>query len=389
MYKQVEFTREALHKMVWLRPVLAIAKDVGVSDVALAKACRKAGIPLPSRGHWAIVKAGRVITAPPLPTRGEDQPDVVCFTVLANPPPKAPKADVPVGPAIEVPTDLVKPHRLVAELRAAAKSAREDKGVLALNYGKVLRVRTSASQLQRALILLDTVIKQFEERGYKVRISEEAAVTELVLREGVISFRLDERTKQTAPPPPPPKPQGRRGEHYYEPWRPAYILVGAGEFTLEFSRGISNCPSTWKDRTKVSLEEQLPDVIAAIPSWEAALLAGRIEKEEREARAREQEKCRIATAREEAILRQQRSRLVDNLRTWERAERLRNFISAAAPGASESVEGRLWLEWVKDQVRGLDPIESGTSKLTDLEVKIDSYFKGYSQWNKPEKNWWD
>jgi len=389
MYKQVEFTREALHKMVWERPVLAIAKEVGVSDVALAKACRKAGIPLPNRGHWAIVKAGRVITAPALPGRKAEQLDVVCFTVLENPPPKVPKADVPVGPAIEVPTELIKPHRLVAELMAAAKSAREDNGVLALNYGKVLRVRTSASQLQRALILLDTVIKQFEERGYKVRISEEAAVTELVLREGVTSFRLDERMKQSVPPPPPPKPQGRRGEHYYEPWRPAYILVGTGEFTLQFSGGISNCPNTWKDRAKASLEAQLPEVIAAIPSWEAALLAGRIEKEAREARAREQEKCRIAIAREEAILRQQRTRLVDNLRAWERAERLRNFILAAAPRASESVEGRHWLEWVKEQVRVLDPVESVSSKLTDLEVKLDSYFTGYSQWNKPEKNWWD
>ena len=28
-------------------------QDIGVSDVAVAKACRKAGIPLPGRGHWA------------------------------------------------------------------------------------------------------------------------------------------------------------------------------------------------------------------------------------------------------------------------------------------------------------------------------------------------
>ena len=41
MGKEVEFTRETLYRMVWERPVSAIAKEIGVSDVAVAKACRK------------------------------------------------------------------------------------------------------------------------------------------------------------------------------------------------------------------------------------------------------------------------------------------------------------------------------------------------------------
>ena len=38
---------------------------------------------------------------------------------------------------IVVPAQLSRPHRLVAELRAAARGAREDKGVLVLDYAKV------------------------------------------------------------------------------------------------------------------------------------------------------------------------------------------------------------------------------------------------------------
>lgn len=37
-----------------MTPVLKLAQEIGVSDVALARACRKANIPLPARGHWAI-----------------------------------------------------------------------------------------------------------------------------------------------------------------------------------------------------------------------------------------------------------------------------------------------------------------------------------------------
>lgn len=58
MYKQVAFSREELYQMVWARPVLTIAKEIGVSDVALAWACRRTGIPLPGRGYWAATPSG-------------------------------------------------------------------------------------------------------------------------------------------------------------------------------------------------------------------------------------------------------------------------------------------------------------------------------------------
>ncbi len=390
MYKQVEFTREALYQMVWERPVLVLAKEIGVSDVALAKACRKAGIPLPNRGHWAIVKAGRTIKTPALPGPKSGQLETVVFTVMENPPPKVPKPDPPAGPTIEIPTELIKPHRLVAELKAAAKGAREDKGVLALNYEKVLRVRTSASQLQRASILLDTLFKQFEERGYKVRLSEKGGETELVLKEGVVTFRLDERTKQTVPPLPPPRPPGRRGEHYYEPWRPAYILVGTGEFTLEFGKyRIKSCPNTWKDRASTPLEAQLHEVMAALPLWEAELLADRLEREERAAREREAEKHRIAAARAEEIYRLQRVKLVNHLRAWERAERLRHFIAAFEQKGDQSPEAQLWLKWANLQVQELDPLCSDMKAVINPTVELSEYFTGRGSWEKQPRDWWD
>ena len=41
-----------LKKLVWQKPLIHAAKDLGVSDVALKKHCVKAGIELPPRGHW-------------------------------------------------------------------------------------------------------------------------------------------------------------------------------------------------------------------------------------------------------------------------------------------------------------------------------------------------
>ena len=59
--------RETLYNEVWTDPVTVVAPRYGLSDVGLAKICRALAIPLPSRGYWAKVKAGRVMGRAPLP----------------------------------------------------------------------------------------------------------------------------------------------------------------------------------------------------------------------------------------------------------------------------------------------------------------------------------
>ena len=59
------YEREKLYEEVWKEPVLVVADRYGVSNVALAKACRKLAVPLPPRGCWARIRAGR--KPPPRP----------------------------------------------------------------------------------------------------------------------------------------------------------------------------------------------------------------------------------------------------------------------------------------------------------------------------------
>jgi hypothetical protein len=60
-------TREELHALVWSKPMRTAAKERGISDVALAKQCRKAGVPVPPRGYWNKVQAGKRVSPLPLP----------------------------------------------------------------------------------------------------------------------------------------------------------------------------------------------------------------------------------------------------------------------------------------------------------------------------------
>lgn len=43
-YEEVTFSRDRLYEQVWARPVLAVAAAYGVSNVALAKICRRLGV---------------------------------------------------------------------------------------------------------------------------------------------------------------------------------------------------------------------------------------------------------------------------------------------------------------------------------------------------------
>lgn len=63
------FRRQALYELIWSEPISVLAPQMGISDVALAKACKRHGIPRPGRGHWAKLKAGKRSLRTPLPPR--------------------------------------------------------------------------------------------------------------------------------------------------------------------------------------------------------------------------------------------------------------------------------------------------------------------------------
>jgi hypothetical protein len=297
-----------------------------------------------------------------------------------------PKARNDIPPRIEVPGRILHPHRMVSELQAAARSAVEDKGVLRLNFERVLRVRTSSKQLNRALLIMDTLIKELERRGHVVRIGDKYTETELVLREGAVSFRLDERTTRIEPP---PRSNKSRGADPYESRYPRYIMAGTGEFTLEFGKyRLEGSRRVWRDKVGSPLEAQLNEVFEAVPSWEGILRERRLESERSEARAKEAEARRLSIARDREALRLQRTRLVGNLEAWERAQRLRAFI-LAVEASMPRARVRSWLDWADKQVRLLDPIVSDPASVTSLDVTVDPHFRAPNPWDEVPEDWWN
>jgi hypothetical protein len=77
-------TREQLYDRVWDEPAYMLAPQLGISDVALAKTCKRLGIPKPSRGYWARLATGQRMQKDKLPPAKPNQPQIVQFHVADN-----------------------------------------------------------------------------------------------------------------------------------------------------------------------------------------------------------------------------------------------------------------------------------------------------------------
>src|SRR6267142_1911716 len=172
----VVLKREALYELVWAEPVRTVARRHGVSDVALAKACRKMHIPLPERGHWAKVAAGKKAKRPNLPALKQGEPVEYRLPRVATIQATLPSDVMAVlnqklAPEnhIEVAEQLADPHPLVQEAHTVLGKAKPIKGGLLQRLDRrCLDLQVSPALLDRSLRIMDALLKALEKRGYSL-----------------------------------------------------------------------------------------------------------------------------------------------------------------------------------------------------------------------------
>ncbi|MEI4480645.1 MULTISPECIES: hypothetical protein [unclassified Phyllobacterium] len=71
------FTRNQLYGLVWTRPMIAIARELAISNLVLAKICREHDIPTPPAGHWMKLEFGKPSAVQRLPEHRSKEEIVV------------------------------------------------------------------------------------------------------------------------------------------------------------------------------------------------------------------------------------------------------------------------------------------------------------------------
>jgi hypothetical protein len=141
-------TREKLYELLWKEPTRTVAQRLGISDVGLAKICRKLHVPRPWRGYWREKEAGRKPRQPklpPWPAHLGKEPWAISFHTAPTAPDKSealrrapPSEAVQRHRAYEedprhdivVPETLSQPDPLVRRAARLLKRTGDDRGLL-------------------------------------------------------------------------------------------------------------------------------------------------------------------------------------------------------------------------------------------------------------------
>ncbi|QTD32713.1 hypothetical protein [Pseudomonas fluorescens] len=392
MHKIVTFTPSDLFDRAWETPVLKLAQEIGISDVALSKACRKAGIALPPRGHWAKPTSKRPGKPKP-PIAGQP----ISFRVLdrstlpfQNAAPIKPKA---TRSTIEIPQTLVTPHPLVIKWLNCVQKAKIHEGHLVTTGKNLLDARISSELIDRCALIFDTLIKESELLGFRWKITDDKTMVEVDGEH--LAIKLVERLNKHATPPPPPPPPKRNAR-----WEPNFSLLRSPQFewssTGELSLQIDACTDygrrkNWTDTKTGKIEEKLASILDGFEAIAESVKALRLKNEEARRERIAEEAVRLERAKHKETHRRLRHKLVENTKRWEQAQRLRAFIQATCDASATTSEysqqqTALWVAWASAQANQLDPLHPDTSSVTSLAVNIESWFNGYGM--RAEKDWW-
>ncbi len=66
-YQSITIKRSELYKKVWTTPMVQLAKEFVISDVAIGKTCKRNNIPKPGLGYWAKLEHGKPVKKTALP----------------------------------------------------------------------------------------------------------------------------------------------------------------------------------------------------------------------------------------------------------------------------------------------------------------------------------
>jgi hypothetical protein len=369
-YDDVAFTREKLYEEVWSRPVMQLAKEMGVSDVAVAKICRKLVIPVPPRGYWARLAAGQSPKKPALPPATPSMAGSHVFRRWRGPEGAiAPTVTDEDAPVVAVSPTLENPHRLIRTSRGHLERAGREYEGRARPIGHALNVAVSEAALDRALRVMDALLEALEVRGHRVELrevkppspapshygarpkeppAEPEWSTAAVVQDTAVVFSLEEGYETIEVPPPPPS--GLRETHSWGLPRPVKERIPNGRLVLAIHNAPRSERLTCGDTKRQAIETRLGTFILLLEATSAAIKAAAVEAarqaEENRRWEEERQKAEERHRREKALVEDAQGRL-DLWLAAGRYRQLAEAVEAMSPVDTEDDRRTQWVAWLR------------------------------------------
>jgi hypothetical protein len=345
-----------------------VAEEYGISNVALAKICKKLNIPCPWRGYWRRKETGKAVKQLPLPPNSDLTKQAVTIHRTIRPESLEPiseettqriTAEQAPEQKIEVPDRLGKTHRLLSGQLTEWRSASVDEyGAIRSGSLRQLNIRVSTQHLSRVLRIMNTLFVALEARGHQVGIQDGYKKTLGVRINGQpVEFGLEEKFQRIER----PADKNRRSD----PWGyRRYAYVPTGTLTLKITEwGADGLQKTWRDGKTSRLETCLNDFVVGLLKIAAAAKAQRLKQEQEEQIRREEERRRQEEERKRQEELARRQQLEKEAASWQKAQQIRSYLTALKE-AWTCRRGPIqpgdridqWLTWAHRQADTFDPL---------------------------------
>ena len=409
-------TREQLYEQVWSVPIWTLCEQYGMSDNGLRKVCRRLNVPVPNRGYWAKVEAGKKVRKAVLPAEAKmtatdiwrapkrektpaDEADVEWLkereAFEADPANRIEFVEKPRRwhPAIALlresleeeakklevsrkaqerydkATDWQKQRDWASERMAWFWYERAGQLMPATHHASV--VRLSLGRYRRGLAVLNAVAVAASKRRFEVTLDEKKGRLVLEGHGGQLALRMSEQTKQKT----------RKVKRYDGKMEDEQYRVPTGVLRLHVERGYGKV-WTCEENAEARLEAKLHAFFAGV--WkQVKFCRQRAREEEAEAQRRAvlaAERAEIERrAAEEAARREKerkrRESLIEEVASWRRANEIRAYVAAVKAEAESrgalNEEFLAWEAWALRVASEIDPLVVTSHGSPDEPVTTD------------------
>jgi hypothetical protein len=403
--------RSELYKKVWTAPIVRLARELGISDVGLAKACRRHAIPVPPRGYWAKLNAGKNPAMIPLPA---PELDVPVHFATSEPDEQARRrtmaqdrsnllearaAEATRLPPVEFAKTLDAAHPLVRATQkyceripkliersqrrgyswTAAKPEDhpppEQHGRYNLSRKGCLTIVASLEAMDWILLFHATLLGGLLSGGMKVAQQDEqsdrvpgrtdAPAIELRFDDEVLTLRFSEgyrRVRLT-----PPELEEKRKK---EAWAREFEMRPSGNFTLSIEGGEYQARKSWQG-SKEKFEGQINEIIQTAFHLAAWLPKLRSERTDREARARKEEELRAQERRRREARDDQLKQAFTMMEADARVQQLYAFLDRLEKNCREfsppyDERARVWIDVIKSELSARNPVDEMLQKCLSV-----------------------
>jgi hypothetical protein len=370
----IVLSRQELYDRVRAEPIQKLSKEFGLSDVGLAKVCRRYGIPVPPRGYWAKKQAGHNVPKAPFSSA---PPEGCADTIQLSP---QPRPEVPEQPEVTIHPSIAaeseQENRIAApsdDLRITHPLLRSTRDYWKATRGSALHwpnplprhvnIGVSVASRPRALRLLQALFSALEKRRYTISEAEGGTLQVKVLDE-TCKLIVRERQRQVRG-----ERRRLRDPDLFKDKRP-YDLVFTGELELRIEERYGR-RSVVADTNSARVEERLNEVVIAL------VRAALAEKEYRETQERarlaeverERERANAVQLEREELARIRRfEELAKGSMRHRRLTTFRDELRAAIGEVNPDSELGRWLHWIDGYLVEIDVLETFRKREPQLTL---------------------